>query len=191
MTAISFNLAAIGKECENNPSLEVAEMLKDTKSLVDQLTSQVRSLSLELRPTMLQDLGLIPTVRWFVNAYTKRRGIIVHLDTSNMDDRYPEDVETSLYRIIQEALTNVSRHAEATRVILCVERRDSIIRATIEDDGKGFQTDKISSEANIGTGVGLVAIRERVVALNGRFVINSAPGEGTHLEIEIPLGGDL
>jgi signal transduction histidine kinase len=188
LTAVSFNLAAIEKECEDNPSIGVAEKLADTKSLVDHLTTQVRSLSLELRPTMLQDLGLIPTVRWYVNTFTERRGITVHLDTSNMNDRYPEDVETTLYRIVQEALTNVSRHAEASQVILCIERRDSIIRASIFDDGIGFQPEKILSSANIGKGVGLVAIRERVMALNGQFSIESAPGEGTHLEVEIPIG---
>lgn len=188
LTAVSFNLAAIEKGCEDNPSIEVAEKLEDTKSLVDQLTTQVRSLSLELRPTMLQDLGLIPTVRWYVNTFTERRGITVHLNTSNMNDRYPEDVETTLYRIVQEALTNVSRHADASQVILCVERRDSVIRASIDDDGMGFQPETILSSANIGKGVGLVAIRERVMAHNGRFSIESALGQGTHLEVEIPIG---
>lgn len=188
LTAISFNLAAIERECQVNPSIEVVEKLEDTKSLVDHLTTQVRSLSLELRPTMLQDLGLIPTVRWYVNTYTKRRGISVHLDTSNMDERFSEDIETTLYRIIQEALTNISRHAEASQVILCLEKRDSIIRATIEDDGKGFQPETILSSADLGKGVGLVAIRERVMALKGKFAIDSGPGEGTHLEIELPIG---
>ena len=82
----------------------------------------------------------------------------------------------------------MSRHAEASQVILCIERRDSIIRASIFDDGIGFQPEKILSSANIGKGVGLVAIRERVMALNGQFSIESAPGEGTHLEVEIPIG---
>jgi signal transduction histidine kinase len=188
LTAVSFNLAAIERECEANPSIEIFEKLEDTKSLVDRLTTQVRSLSLELRPTMLQDLGLIPTVRWYINAFTKRRGISVHLDTTDMEERFSEDVETTLYRIIQEALTNISRHAEANQVFLCIEKHDSIIRATIDDDGKGFQPDTIQSSANLGKGVGLVAIRERVMALNGKFEIESGPGEGTHLKVELPVG---
>jgi len=157
--------------------------------MVESLMAQVRSLALELRPTMLQDLGLVPTIRWYVNTLTKRRGITIQLKTHNADGRFSEDIETALYRIIQEALTNISRHSEASHVHLNLSCQDSNISATIEDNGIGFEVDQILTFASEGKGVGLVAIQERVAALDGRFDIHSAPGLGTRLSVRLPILG--
>jgi signal transduction histidine kinase len=189
LTAITFNLAAIDNDIARNSTNLAEEKLKDTQTMVESLMAQVRSLALELRPTMLQDLGLVPTIRWYVNTLTKRRGITIQLKTHNVDGRFSEDVETALYRIIQEALTNISRHSEASHVHLNLSCQDSNISATIEDNGIGFEVDQILTFASEGKGVGLVAIQERVAALDGRFDIHSAPGLGTRLSVRLPILG--
>jgi len=189
LTAITFNLAAIDNDIARNSTNLAEEKLEDTQTMVENLMAQVRSLALELRPTMLQDLGLVPTIRWYVNTLTKRRGITIQFKTHNVDGRFSEDVETALYRIIQEALTNISRHSEASHVHLNLSCQDSNISATIEDNGIGFEVDQILTFASEGKGVGLVAIRERVAALDGRFDIHSAPGLGTRLSVRLPILG--
>ncbi len=191
LTAISFNLAAVENEISQAPSPIVDAKLADTKSLIEGLMAQVRSLSLDLRPAMLQDLGLVPTLRWYVNVYGDRHHIPVHFETSDIDDRLPEEIETALYRVIQEALTNVSRHADARQVRLCLFRDNGLLKISIEDDGRGFDPEVVLSAGSTMKGVGLVAIRERVAALNGHFSIKSAPGKGTRLALDIPLGERL
>lgn len=187
LTAITFNLSAIENDIARNSSILAEEKIEDTQVMVESLMAQVRSLALELRPTMLQDLGLVPTIRWHANALTKRRGITIQFETYNVDGRFSEDIETALYRIIQEALTNISRHSEASHVHLNLLCQDSSICATIEDNGIGFEVDQILSSASEGKGVGLVAIRERVAVFNGRFDIHSAPGLGTRLSVQLPI----
>jgi len=187
LTAITFNLAAIENDISRKSSVLAEEKIEDTQAMVESLMAQVRSLALELRPTMLQDLGLVPTIRWYVSTLTKRRGIAIQFETYNVDGRFSEDVETALYRIIQEALTNISRHAEASQVNINLSCQDSNICATIEDNGVGFDVDQILSSASEGKGVGLVAIRERVVVFDGRFDIHSAPGLGTRLSVQLPI----
>jgi signal transduction histidine kinase len=187
LTAVTFNLAAIENDIARNSSILAAEKIDDTQAMVESLMAQVRSLALELRPTMLQDLGLVPTIRWYVNTLTQRRGMNIQFETYNVDGRFSEDIETALYRIIQEALTNISRHSEASYVHLNLSCRDSSISATIQDNGIGFEVDQILSSASEGKGVGLVAIRERVAVLDGRFDIHSAPGLGTRLSVQLPI----
>ncbi len=187
LTAITFNLASIENELDANLSSTVGMKINDTRAIVDQLTHQVRDLSLELRPAMLQDLGLEPTLRWYVNTLSNRSELKINLQTINLGGRYSESVETGLYRIIQEALTNVSKHANAGSVQLCLERNESQLHLEITDDGQGFDIDKVLNSNNVDKGVGLVAIRERINSLDGDLKINSLPGHGTELRINIPL----
>ena len=155
--------------------------------MVEQLMHQVRDRSLELRPSMLQDMGLEPTVRWYVNTVIDRSNIEINLETVGIDGRYAEAIETGLYRVIQEALTNVSKHANASTVQLCLERNDSHLHLEIADNGRGFDLEEVlSSEVNM-KGVGLVAIRERINSLDGDLVIRAEPGTGTRLLIDVPL----
>jgi signal transduction histidine kinase len=187
LTAVTFNLAAIEKELKPDSPPEIEKKVLDTRMIVDQLMHQVRDLSLELRPAMLQDLGLEPTLRWYINTLANRRDIEIKFETVNLEGRYSEPIETGLYRIIQEALTNVSKHSNASSVQLCLERNESQIHLQIEDNGQGFDVEKVLASSSGIKGVGLVAIRERINSLNGDLQIRSEPGKGTQLLINIPM----
>jgi len=185
LTAIVFDLVAIEQDVKDLGSTPVRNKLADAKKLVEQLMVQVRSMSLELRPAMLQELGLAPTLRWYVNTYADRRDMVIRIDSLELSGRLAEEVEITLYRIFQEALTNVSRHAHASRVTLSLKKNGTLITASIEDDGVGFDLQEIVRKGS--PGLGLLSMRERVTSLNGRFELQSSPGEGTCIWVKIPV----
>ena len=187
LTAMKINLAAIEKESHFSDTPLVRERLSETNALVEQILDQVRELSLDLRPTMLDDLGLVPTLRWYLNSYAKRLKIKTDFEVINFKKRLDSETETVLYRVFQEALTNVARHAQASRVCISLKRRKSIVVAFVEDDGRGFDAKVISERESPEHGTGLLGIRERVAFSGGTMNIQSSPGKGTKLSIEIPL----
>ncbi len=191
LTAISMNLTIIRKELPT-ACLEICgERLDEASLLVEQTLEQVRELSLNLRPPMLDDLGLVPTLRWYVQRYVNRTNIVVDFDTAQFDfvdpeDRLHPDVETALYRVLQEALTNVARHAKATTVGLSLRRTTNGVSAYVEDDGCGFDVATVMDQDQPGMGTGLLGMRERMVLLGGRLTIQSKPGAGTQLHFAVP-----
>ena len=187
LTAMSIDLAQIDARLPPEADSELGERLRETRSLVDETSERVSQLSLDLRPGALDDLGLVPALRWYVSRYIKRLGIEVDLVATGLEGRLAPEVETTVYRVAQEALTNVARHAHATRVCLRLERRASSICAVIQDDGQGFAVEEDAGQTRPERGAGLLGIRERVALLGGSFHIESRPGEGTRLSIEIPL----
>jgi signal transduction histidine kinase len=186
LTAISINLAAIEKELPSGIISMIRGRLEETRSLADQTLEQIRELSLNLRPAMLDDLGLVPTLRWYVNRYATRLNIEVELDAIGVEERLSPETETVLYRIMQEALTNAARHAQAHRVRIRLERKEATVTASIEDDGQGFDVEVVTGRKALEHGVGLLGIRERVASVGGNFSIESYLGQGTRLTIEIP-----
>lgn len=189
LTAISFNLAAIEEALPAEGTSEVRERLADTTTLVEQVLEQIRSLSLSLRPAILDEAGLVPALRWYVHQYTRRLNIAVEFEAHGFDGRLPVEMETALYRVAQEALTNVARHAHASRVRLRLEQTASAVRATIEDDGRGFDPAAVAAVGTGPRGAGLLGMQERVAALGGSVRIQSVPGQGTRLTVELPLEG--
>jgi signal transduction histidine kinase len=189
LTAISMNLAAIIEELPTTASPQIKERVTEAKLLADQTLEQIREISLNLRPAMLDDLGLIPTLRWYIKRYAKRSALKTELKTIGLERRLGPEVETALYRIVQEGLTNVARHAHAARVSIGLKRNGSTVQATIEDDGRGFNVDEELNRKRAEYGAGLVGIRERVTLLGGEFDIQSQPGQGTRLSIVIPWEG--
>ena len=187
LTAVSLDLAEVTNELPPEVACRLGEKLVEARMLTNQALDQVRRLALDLRPGILDDLGLMATLRWFLNRWTKTYGVEVELKAPDPDERLSPDIETALYRIIQEATTNVAKHARASRVRVHLERRRSTISACIEDDGCGFEADGISVRETPGFGVGLLGMRERVALLQGRFDLWSQPGHGTRLSVEIPL----
>ncbi len=187
LTAMSINLAEIEKRLgpELDPLIE--ERLIETSALAEQTSERISVLALDLRPSLLDDLGLVPTLRWYVSRYSERLGIQVEVETVDLEKRLDPEVETALYRVVQEALTNVARHACATRVRLRLERKASSAIATIEDNGRGFDTKELAGRDLSERGAGLVGMQERIALLGGSFRIQSDPGEGTRLAVEIPL----
>lgn len=153
------------------------------KELVEDLLARVSALSLELRPPMLDDLGLIPALLWHVNRFQEQSRIEVDFKHSGVEGkRFPPEIETTAYRIVQESLTNAARHAGATRVRLEVQRRDGWMEIQIEDDGAGFDV-----ESALAKNRGLGGMRERVQLVGGTFQIESEPGKGTRELIRLPI----
>ena len=150
--------------------------------IVETLQS-VRRLAVELRPKALDDFGLVPALERLGEAFGEQSGIAVDVQANLDSTRLPAEVETALYRIVQEALTNVAKHSSASRVSIVVTRREGFVTAVVEDDGKGFG----ASGRSEGDGLGLVGMKERVGLLGGRLAIESTEGAGTTLVAEVPI----
>jgi len=159
--------------------------LDDVKSLVNELMVRVSDLSLDLRPSMLDDLGLVATFLWHFERYRLQTGIKVVFKHSGLHQRFEPEVETTVYRIVQEALTNVARHAKVQKVSVQVLADDNTLTVEIQDHGIGFAPEEALAA---GESSGLVGMSERAIYLGGQLMINSIPGRGTLLIAEIPIG---
>jgi signal transduction histidine kinase len=152
--------------------------------LINELIGQVRSLSMRLRPAMLDDLGLVPTLLWHFERYSAQTQIQVQFEHAGLEQRFASEIETAVYRITQEALTNVARHAGIDNVSVRIWTTLRTIYVQISDEGTGFDPGKVATD---GRSNGLIGMRERVLLLNGRLQIDTAPGAGTCLTAELPL----
>ena len=139
----------------------------------------VRNMALLLRPSMLDDLGLVPALEWKAREVGKRSGVRVRIDAAQVPEHLPEGHKTCVYRIVQEALNNIVQHAEARNVTVTVEQQKESLLLAIRDDGKGF-------DAQRQRGMGLLGIEERVSSLGGTLTVDSKPGEGTVLRVSLP-----
>ena len=137
---------------------------------------------MQLRPKALDDFGLVPALERLVQTFSESSGIAVDLEAPIGAERLPSEVETTVYRIVQEALTNVVKHAGAHNVSILLVRRDSALTAVVEDDGRGFEPNEIAIDR-----LGLEGMRERAELHDGRLTIESAEGRGTTLRVEVPL----
>jgi two-component system NarL family sensor kinase len=163
---------------------ERVEAVQRIHALLDRVEGQLRRLSRELRPTILDDLGLGPAVEWLAQGASERTGVSITVDAPIL--RLPSAMETALYRIVQEAVTNAIRHAGACNMEIRVWQADATVHAAVRDDGRGF--DAVATMARRGErGLGLLGMRERVDALGGRFELRSAPGQGTEVSVAIPI----
>jgi len=175
-------LAMSGMSQDANPVLQTR--LGEIAAILDQVETELRRLSHELRPMILDDLGLVPALQVLAEGTARRNGLMVHLETS-LEGRATSRVETALYRIIQEALTNVVRHARATNVkIQLVRDSKGALHCFFRDDGVGFDVISVLSRKE-GCGLGLVGMRERLNAVGGTLQIRSETGWGTELHLEI------
>lgn len=149
------------------------------KGLVESTVRVIRNMSLLLRPSMLDDLGLVPALRWQAREVSKRTAMEVSVADENVPDDLPDEFKTCVYRVVQEALHNCSRHSQATSVRIRVEQTPKALSLSIQDDGCGFDVTRTK-------GLGLLGMEERVSRLGGKYEIHSAPGKGTKLDIELP-----
>jgi len=152
------------------------------RALVVTTLQDVRRLAVELRPKALDDFGLVPALERLAETFHEQTGIEVELEPRLGDERLPSELETALYRITQEALTNVVKHAQAKRVSIVLARREGSVTAVIEDDGRGFAAAKARED-----GLGILGMQERIALLDGRLDVESSPGGGTTLAVEVPL----
>ncbi|MBD3415046.1 MAG: PAS domain S-box protein [Candidatus Aminicenantes bacterium] len=188
LTALSINLSSLDKLRTKEYDSQIRERLEESIQLVDTMSEQLNEMILNLRPSMLDDLGLIPTLRWYVKQFKDRNQSKVNLRVTPSKQQLTKDIETVLYRIIQEALTNTAKHAQAENVQVSINRRKASLKVTIQDDGQGFDAEKVSSLPVHEQGSGLTGMRERLLTVNGRLNISSKKGQGTRLDIIIPLG---
>jgi signal transduction histidine kinase len=164
---------------------KTVDRLQQSKDLVNELIVRVRQMSLELRPGLLDDLGLLPALLWHFEGYTKTTGIRVNFQHTNLESkRFSFNIETTAYRVIQEALTNVARHAEVSEISVWLGVSDETLNIQVNDEGAGFDTNDLNTN---GKSRGLLGMRERVKFVGGSVAILSSKGKGTHLSIQIPL----
>jgi len=168
------------------PAENTAAKLGEAQTLVNELIARVRDLSLELRPAMLDDLGLLPALLWYVERFGAQTQIRVDLGHSGMERRLAPEVETAGYRIVQEALTNIARHASDSEATVRMWIDDNVLHLKVEDWGKGFDVDTALASNRTG---GLTGMRERAILLGGQLMVESVPGVGTRVSAEVPLSG--
>jgi len=185
LTSINLHLATLTKEAVHNPK-NLARSIARTQKLMAYSADVVRRFARELRPTALDDLGLIPALQTFLKNFTAQTGIQVRLSAFGGLEQVNEDKRTVLFRIAQEALTNIARHAKASRAELKIQKRNESICLVITDNGKGFPPERML-EAKRTKRLGLLGMRERVQMFNGDFTVQSAPGKGTTVQVQIPF----
>ena len=173
-----------------NSDTDVREhRLEHARAIVDDLLGRVRRLSFDLRPADLDQFGLVPALLAFFDRFTEQTGILVDFKHNGMERRFASELETAAYRIVQEALTNVARHAGVAGVIVRAWTEHDTLTLRIEDRGHGFDPESVWKNARSS---GLSGMRERAILLGGRLMIDSAPGSGTTITAELPLldGGE-
>jgi signal transduction histidine kinase len=180
LTSILLGLKALEERVQTDDG---GAAIAELRELVVATLQDVRRLAVELRPAVLDDFGLVPALERLRDTMSEQGGIAVEVK-SDLDDqqRLPAETETALYRIVQEALTNVLKHAEATRVTVRLKRGDRFVEVVVQDDGAGFDPQNVRDG-----GLGLVGMRERVALLGGRMAVDSSQGVGTMLKAEIPI----
>jgi len=165
----------------------LAAALPEMLQVVSELIGRVRDLSMNLRPPMLDEMGLVPALQWHFERFTKRGGIRVSFPHVLTGRRFPAAIEIAAFRIIQEALTNVARHAEVQEVNVELTADTKYLRVQIEDLGHGFDPDL----APVGHSTGLTGMKERALLIGGQLTIESSPSSGTRILVELPLRGTV
>jgi two-component system sensor histidine kinase UhpB len=184
LTAVSLNLHHLKSVCGPEATAELDAGL----SLIGHALTQVRNLSLNLRPPMLDLLGLEAAVRSCVEQHRRQTGCDVQLEI-NLESRLPPELEITCYRVIQSALTNIARHAQASQISVEIREDDFGLELTVRDNGIGLDLDRVRERSGQGECFGILAMQERVQFLGGSFRIDSAatPGTGTTIHAHFPL----
>ena len=166
---------------ESHDPVETARILTELRETITGSIRDLRALAVELRPTALDDFGLKAALERLTETFGRRTGLQIDLQTSGLENRLPEPVETALYRIVQESLTNVAKHAGAGTVSVVAQHHAGRAVVVIEDDGRGFETGAAAA------GLGLVSMRDRVELVGGTLRVQSTEGSGTTIAVEVPL----
>jgi signal transduction histidine kinase len=187
LAAMKMALANLEVSLEENNG-QSGEHLKAVRGLADDAVREVRVISYLMYPPLLDDAGLGPALRWYVRGFSERSGIEARLEIEGDLGRHSRDLETTVFRVVQEALTNVFRHSESRTALVRVVRDARQMRVEIQDQGRGMPVWSNPHEQNLAFGVGIGGIRERTKQLRGTFQIDSAVGCGTTLRVILPLG---
>jgi signal transduction histidine kinase len=180
LTSILLGLKPLEDALADQPArLALAELRESVVSALQ----DVRRLAVELRPAVLDDFGLAPALERLTESFAEQTDIRIDFRSALGDMRLPSEVETALYRVVQESLTNIVKHAKADQVSVSLARKNATVAAVIEDNGAGFDSRRVREEA-----IGLLGMRERLALLDGRLEVESRPGAGTTVVAEVPLG---
>jgi signal transduction histidine kinase len=179
LTAVKLSLQALRRDTGQSPPLDEA------LAVVDRAIQQIRSLSLDLRPSLLDDLGLVPALRWYLDRQSQLAGFATRLTANERTCQgAPQEVETTCYRIVQEALTNAARHAQATHIDVTLACADGRWELIVHDDGVGFDVPAARRRAASGASLGLLSMEERATLAGGTLDITSKPGDGTTIRVQ-------
>ena len=179
LTAAKINLQSV---TDNGGSANIPR-LQETTAILDRLLGQVRQISLDLRPSMLDDLGLVPALRSLLDQQGRRASVAVHFSAQNMPENLDPEIQTTCFRIAQEAITNAVGHANATQIDVDLRGENGELRFLIRDNGIGFDVASAQAQA---VGLGLIGIRERAALVGGQAKIMSLPSKGTTIEVSLP-----
>jgi signal transduction histidine kinase len=182
ITALMLSLKALESAV---PGPETPLKLKELRVTTERLAREIHHLATELRPVALDKLGLARALTGYLDAWLDRTGIAVEFVGAGIEERLPSAIETTLYRIVQEAMNNVYKHASAKHVSVSVERRAEHVLCIVEDDGVGFDVERVGEAS---TRIGIAGMRERASIVGGELAIESIPGSGTTVRVKIPVG---
>jgi len=182
LTAIKINLQLSERFKDQSP----VDLNQESIRIVEDALQQVRRLATALRPSMLDDLGLVPALKWLAQQTSQRGGFAVNLHHIDMPSRLASDIETACFRIVQEALTNVMRHAQPQEVNIRLSRDGTDLLLSVQDDGLGFDLSAMRERAVAGGSLGVLGMQERATLVGGQLEIESLPGRGTTVQLQCP-----
>lgn len=183
LAALMVNLGLLERDADS-PDL-IRSHASELKRIASNVLDNLHALAVKLRPASLDHLGLVTALEQYIQEFNRQYHLNVQFETVGVDaSRLPGDLETALFRVVQESLTNVALHAQATRVDVLLNRRNGCLVLTVEDNGIGFNPDQPANENRLG----LFGMRERVEMLGGKLIVESAPGKGTMISVEVPYG---
>jgi signal transduction histidine kinase len=179
VSALLLGIGNVSAALPNAPE-EARRQLRELKAQAEKTVAVLRDMSLLLRPSMLDDLGLIPALQWQAREISRNHGVFVSVQAQSIPDEIPDDYKTCIYRVVQEALRNAVRHADAKSVSVELKQTGDSLALTIQDDGRGFAPEREK-------GLGLLGMEERVAHLNGRLTVRSVLGKGASIRVDLPL----
>jgi signal transduction histidine kinase len=183
LTAIKINLQVGERFRHQTPGELNAENIR----IVDEALLQMRRLAYGLRPSMLDDLGLAPALRWMAEQTAQRSGLAIRFQPDLSEVRLAPEIEIVVFRIAQEALTNIVRHAQARQVHMTLQREDDALVLSVQDDGGGFDLAAMRARAAAGGSLGVLGMEERAMLIGAELLIESVPGQGSRLRLRCPL----
>lgn len=185
LTALVINLDILKTQLSGDDLAELRSRLEDSISLVGSIADAIENVMSELRPPMLDEHGLLPALQWYAKEFSQRTGIDAVVRGKEPKQRLAQEIEITLFRIAQEALNNVAKHARATRIEIELQHSGGECILSVSDNGIGFDP-ALSSGATSRPGRGMVTMRERAQAVGGHFEVKAVPGGGTQILVRVP-----
>jgi PAS domain S-box-containing protein len=185
LTVMKMDVSWLNKKLGANDEI-VGKKTLELSKILDETVKTVRRIASELRPSLLDDLGLVAAIEWHLNEFEKRSGIKAELKKVRIEPLLPDAARTGLFRIVQESLTNVARHAKASKVTVSLQQKKELLVLKIEDDGVGFSKEKIAVKKTLG----ILGMKERTSVMGGTYEIVSVPGKGTTVCVTVPFNGE-